>query len=242
GQPRVRLHRVTVGVARLAAVRHQLPLPQPADRPARRRRAAGGPRRQRRQPRRRRAAGRHRGRVPRRAGRGQVRGPGHRRLRGDRPARPGAVVAVLVGRAGGRGVRAGQHPEGPRGLRRGQTRPAPVPVSSPHPGKERMPFTNGGTRMLSTRERARRPLVYAALLAVAALVLAACSSTGGKKAAEAASSNAGAAAGHANTPRYTIAMITHASPGDTFWDIIRAGATAAASKDNVSLHYSNADD
>ncbi len=96
--------------------------------------------------------------------------------------------------------------------------------------------------MLFTRERARRPLVCAALLAVALLVLAACSSTGGKKAAEAASSSAGAAAGHANTPRYTVAMITHASPGDTFWDIIRAGATAAAAKDNITLHYSNDDD
>ena len=34
-------------------------------------------------------------------------------------------------------------------------------------------------------------------------------------------------------------MITHAAPGDTFWDIIRAGATAAAAKDNITLHYIN---
>jgi simple sugar transport system substrate-binding protein len=102
-----------------------------------------------------------------------------------------------------------------------------------------MSFTNGGTRMLFTRERQRRPFVYAALLAVAVLVLAACSSTGGKKAAEQATN---VAAGHANTPHYTIAMITHASPGDTFWDIIRAGATAAAAKDNITLRYSNNDD
>jgi simple sugar transport system substrate-binding protein len=87
-----------------------------------------------------------------------------------------------------------------------------------------------------TITRGRRPAVYAALLAVVVLVLAACSSTGGKKATEQPSS---AAAGHANTPRYTIAMITHASPGDTFWDIIRAGATAAAAKDNITLRYSN---
>ena len=33
-------------------------------------------------------------------------------------------------------------------------------------------------------------------------------------------------------------MITHAAPGDTFWDIIRAGATAAAAKDNITLKYS----
>ncbi|MFF1613177.1 sugar ABC transporter substrate-binding protein [Amycolatopsis sp. NPDC058278] len=40
----------------------------------------------------------------------------------------------------------------------------------------------------------------------------------------------------------TIAMITHAAPGDTFWDIIRKGATAAAGKDNVDVQYSNSDD
>jgi simple sugar transport system substrate-binding protein len=80
------------------------------------------------------------------------------------------------------------------------------------------------------------------LIAVLALVLAACSATGGKKAAEAAANPAGIAAGHANTPHYTVAMITHAQPGDTFWDIIRAGATTAAAKDNITLNYSNNDD
>ena len=32
-------------------------------------------------------------------------------------------------------------------------------------------------------------------------------------------------------------MITHGAPGDTFWDIIRKGADAAAAKDNVKLQY-----
>ncbi|WP_284946862.1 substrate-binding domain-containing protein [Acidisoma cladoniae] len=36
---------------------------------------------------------------------------------------------------------------------------------------------------------------------------------------------------------YTFAMITHGQPGDTFWDIIRKGANAAAIKDNVKLIY-----
>ncbi len=36
----------------------------------------------------------------------------------------------------------------------------------------------------------------------------------------------------------TVAMITHAAPGDTFWDIVRKGAEAAAAKDNVELEYS----
>ena len=90
--------------------------------------------------------------------------------------------------------------------------------------------------------RSRNRAMGIAMIAVLALVLAACSATGGKKAAEAAANPAGIAAGHANTPRYTVAMITHAQPGDTFWDIIRAGATTAAAKDNITLNYSNNDD
>src|SRR5260370_40084656 len=85
----------------------------------------------------------------------------------------------------------------------------------------------------------RNRAVGTALLLVLALVPAACSTTGGKKATQ---QSATVAAGHANTPHYTIAMITHASPGDTFWDIIRAGATAAAAKDNITLKTSNNDD
>jgi simple sugar transport system substrate-binding protein len=88
--------------------------------------------------------------------------------------------------------------------------------------------------------RSRTKAMGIALIAVLALVLAACSATGGLKAANASQSAAnGAAAGHANTARYTVAMITHAAPGDTFWDIIRAGATAAAGKDNITLKYSS---
>ena len=88
--------------------------------------------------------------------------------------------------------------------------------------------------------RSRRRALTIALFMVLPLVLAACSATGGKKAAEAAQGGgAGVAAGHANTPHYTVAMITHASPGDTFWDIIRNGATAAAAKDNITLKYSS---
>ncbi|GAP54784.1 hypothetical protein AHiyo6_13490 [Arthrobacter sp. Hiyo6] len=34
-------------------------------------------------------------------------------------------------------------------------------------------------------------------------------------------------------------MITHAAPGDTFWDIIRKGAEEAAAKDNVDLLYTS---
>ncbi|HEU5417274.1 MAG TPA: sugar ABC transporter substrate-binding protein [Streptosporangiaceae bacterium] len=87
--------------------------------------------------------------------------------------------------------------------------------------------------------RSRKPALAVALVAVLALVLAACSSTGGKKAAQGGEV---VSAGHASTPRYTIAMITHAAPGDTFWDIIRKGASAAAAKDNINFKYSNNDD
>jgi simple sugar transport system substrate-binding protein len=92
--------------------------------------------------------------------------------------------------------------------------------------------------MSSSRKRA----VGIAGFMILPLVLAACSATGGKKAAEAAANGTGVAAGHASTPHYTVAMITHAQPGDTFWDIIRSGATTAAGKDNITLKYSNNDD
>ena len=87
--------------------------------------------------------------------------------------------------------------------------------------------------------RSRSRAVGAALIAILALTLAACSSTGGKNAANQSSN---VTAGRANTPHYTFAMITHAAPGDTFWDIIRAGASAAAAKDNVTFKYSNNQD
>ena len=41
----------------------------------------------------------------------------------------------------------------------------------------------------------------------------------------------------AQEKQMTVAMITHAQPGDTFWDIIRKGAAAAAKKDNIKLIY-----
>ncbi len=47
----------------------------------------------------------------------------------------------------------------------------------------------------------------------------------------------GAVDARAADPQFTFAMITHAQPGDTFWDIIRKGAEAAAAKDNVKLIY-----
>lgn len=68
---------------------------------------------------------------------------------------------------------------------------------------------------------------------LAALTLAACSSSGGKQPAE----EGGGGGGGADTEQMTVAFITHAAPGDTFWDQVRAGAEAAAKKDNVDLQY-----
>ncbi|WP_030346915.1 sugar ABC transporter substrate-binding protein [Streptomyces sp. NRRL S-1022] len=88
----------------------------------------------------------------------------------------------------------------------------------------------------SSRPRSRRLAPVVAVAAAAALTLAGCSSgSGGKKAEEEA---ANASAGKADTPRMTVALVTHQAPGDTFWDTVRKGAEAAAAKDNVKLVYS----
>lgn len=91
----------------------------------------------------------------------------------------------------------------------------------------------GGADAPSSRG-SRVPLAIGALLS--AVALAACSSTGGKPAE---AGGAGGSGGGVNTPRVTIAMVTHEAPGDTFWDLIRKGAQAAADKDNIELKYSN---
>ncbi|WP_406439533.1 sugar ABC transporter substrate-binding protein [Streptomyces sp. NBC_01613] len=85
--------------------------------------------------------------------------------------------------------------------------------------------------------RNHRAVALAATVLAGALFAAGCSSSsGGKKSEE---GGADASAGKATTPRMTVAMVTHASPGDTFWDLIRKGAQAAAAKDNIKLVYSS---
>ncbi|ANP50851.1 simple sugar transport system substrate-binding protein [Streptomyces griseochromogenes] len=88
----------------------------------------------------------------------------------------------------------------------------------------------------SSHSRSRRLAPVVAVAAAAALTLAGCSSSSGGKKSEEGGSNA--SAGKANTPRMTVALVTHQSPGDTFWDIVRKGAEAAAAKDNIKLVYS----
>lgn len=84
----------------------------------------------------------------------------------------------------------------------------------------------------------RRRTAMAAGAAGAALVLAACSSTGGAQNSSTSATSGGGSGNVATTPRYTIALVTHETPGDTFWDKVKAGATAAAAKDNIELKYS----
>src|SRR6266550_4136589 len=84
--------------------------------------------------------------------------------------------------------------------------------------------------------RQTKRVTVVALVAGLAVAVAGCSSSGGKKSEQSAG---GIAAGQANTPKITIAMVTHGAPGDTFWDIIRKGAQAASAKDNVDFKYSS---
>jgi simple sugar transport system substrate-binding protein len=85
--------------------------------------------------------------------------------------------------------------------------------------------------------RHHRAAVLTATALAGALLAAGCSSSSGGKKSE--QGGAAASAGQATTPRMTVAMVTHAAPGDTFWDLIRKGAAAAAAKDNIKLVYSS---
>ncbi|MDQ0575863.1 substrate-binding domain-containing protein [Agromyces albus] len=76
----------------------------------------------------------------------------------------------------------------------------------------------------------RRALVALAAAPLIA-VLAACTAGGGESEANGAATAEG--------EQLKVALITHAVPGDTFWDIIRKGADAAATKDNVEVLYSS---
>jgi simple sugar transport system substrate-binding protein len=84
-----------------------------------------------------------------------------------------------------------------------------------------------------TRFHWRRAAV--AVITIPLLALTACSEGG--RAPEAG--NAGNGGQVASTDRMTIALVTHAPPGDTFWDTVRKGAEEAAAKDNVELLYTS---
>ncbi|MEV4110897.1 sugar ABC transporter substrate-binding protein [Nonomuraea sp. NPDC049695] len=76
----------------------------------------------------------------------------------------------------------------------------------------------------------RTPIVLALL---GALTVAGCSSSGGQAAQSAPASSAAAAA----PASATYAVITHASPGDSFWDVVKNGAEAAGKQYGVKVTY-----
>ncbi|MEV7084760.1 sugar ABC transporter substrate-binding protein [Streptomyces sp. NPDC093085] len=82
--------------------------------------------------------------------------------------------------------------------------------------------------------------VLAAVLGASALT--ACSSTGGLRAEERARQSAAQGRAAVDTPRWTVAMVTHSGSGDTFWDIVQNGAKQAAAKDNINFLYANSDE
>jgi len=75
-------------------------------------------------------------------------------------------------------------------------------------------------------------MFFAYILAVLMVAVAACS--GGERGATSTPSGTPNGA-----PRATVALITHQAPGDTFWDLVRRGAEAAATKDDFDLQYSH---
>ncbi|MFC5939586.1 substrate-binding domain-containing protein [Corynebacterium choanae] len=69
------------------------------------------------------------------------------------------------------------------------------------------------------------------------LFVAGCSANGG--APRDSTENTSAAGGSVDTPRLTVAMVSHGAPGDTFWDLVRKGAEDAARAHNIELKYSS---
>lgn len=88
--------------------------------------------------------------------------------------------------------------------------------------------------MLISRLRRWGRLGLAALAVSAAVALTACSGPAG---VEQSSDN-----GAEKSDPLKVAFITHAPAGDTFWDIVRAGAEKASAELNIELLYSNDED
>ena len=74
-----------------------------------------------------------------------------------------------------------------------------------------------------------------AVVVAASLALSACSGGG----APSTTQTPGGGSGGGGNSGYTFAMITHETPGDTFWDRVRSGAEQAAKNTGSKLNYSN---
>jgi simple sugar transport system substrate-binding protein len=76
----------------------------------------------------------------------------------------------------------------------------------------------------------------AALAAAVCLLAAGCSASGGS------ADSATDSVGKAGTARLKVALVTHASQGDTFWNLVKKGAEDAAAKDDIDLTYASDSD
>jgi simple sugar transport system substrate-binding protein len=84
-----------------------------------------------------------------------------------------------------------------------------------------------------TPSRSRKGLTLAAVAAATVLALSACSGGGAPPKTDTGGGGGGGNSG------YTFAMITHETPGDTFWDRIKSGANQAAKDTGSTLKYSS---
>lgn len=81
----------------------------------------------------------------------------------------------------------------------------------------------------------RRALV--ASFAMGALLLTGCSTSSDSSSGSDSTTDSGGAAVSAGDLR--IDVITHAAPGDSFWDVVKSGAEKAGSDLGVDLHYNS---
>lgn len=86
------------------------------------------------------------------------------------------------------------------------------------------------------RRRSTTGLRFAAVAAAGVLVLSACSGGGSAPSDNKGDSGSGSGGGGKGL---TIALVTHETPGNTFWNAFRNGAEQAAKDTGVTLKYSN---
>jgi len=72
-------------------------------------------------------------------------------------------------------------------------------------------------------------------IAVGALALTGCGSS--NSSGPSADNSTGSSDTSASSGDIRIDVITHASPGDSFWDVVKAGAVQAGKDEHVDLHY-----
>jgi simple sugar transport system substrate-binding protein len=81
----------------------------------------------------------------------------------------------------------------------------------------------------------RRGLILG--VAALALALAGCSTGSGNDKSSSDTSTKSTAKTSSNHSNIRIDVITHGAPGDSFWDVVKAGAVQAGKDEGVDLHY-----